>query len=222
MKAMREYNLAFISVVHHLAIRLTKPAMCIFCLNGDATLKAISAAVHRAHIDKCVIRNCARRRQRKGQKHRLNLQECVLHERAQPGEGLSRQLDPDFSHAGQTVALNVANREGAGAHHTKGQQHANGVINRNGFSSAHCLSRVKDAQHQQPSMQAGEHVLLSYKYTCLNTYIRSSAFHDVNILFVLMLCLAGTSTLSLVTSDKTTCCKPMAASLNECLCCTCQ
>ena len=73
-------------------------------------------------------------------------------------EVLSRQLEPDFLHADRTAAVNGANREGHPWHYTNGQAQANGETKGTTHVKSH--SRVLAAQHQQPSKQAGEHVLL--------------------------------------------------------------
>lgn len=78
-------------------------------------------------------------------------------------EGLSRQLEPGFSHAGHMTATKGAKREGPRLRHINGQHHASGESNGNGTPYAQGLSKAKVPQHQQPGMQAGAHVLLCYK-----------------------------------------------------------
>ena len=75
-------------------------------------------------------------------------------------EVLSRQLEPDFSHAGNTAAVNGANREGHHWHDTNGQAQANGEPNGSGTPYVKGSSKVMAAQHQQSSKPAGEHVFL--------------------------------------------------------------
>lgn len=173
--------------------------------------RAIRCCAIRTRIDQCVNKNKYKKRAKQIAMLRQNLQECLLQKRAQSGaciapvsiygtlhtasqvqpqlswtssDGLSRQLEPDFSHAGHTAAMSGANREGAGARHTYGQHHAYSDTNGNGTSSAHGHARVKDAQHQQPSMQAGECELLSYKHTCPQRPILSYTFDSYSRLNV--------------------------------------
>lgn len=142
---------------------------------------------------------------REGQSCRQRLKKCLLQERAHSGaqmapgssygtlrtasqmqpqlswtslEGLSRQLDPNPSQTGQKGAVSGTNREGTGLCCTNGQHHASRETNGNGTAHAHQHSWGKDAQQQQPSMQAGEHVRLSYQRTCLKTFTLPSMLHS--------------------------------------------
>ena len=116
---------------------------------------------------------------KKGQLCRQRLKECLLQERAHSGaqmapgsscgtprtalqmkpqvswtsEVLSRQLEPDFSHAGHTAAANRGNREGHHWRYTNGHSQENGGTSGTAYVKGH--SRVMAAQHQQPSKQAG-------------------------------------------------------------------
>ena len=134
------------------------------------------------------------------------LQECLLQERVKSGmapgssygttrtashmqpqvswtsEGLSRQLDPNFSHAGHTAAVNDANREEPSLHHS--QHHASSESNGNDIPYAQSRFRVKAAQHQQPGMRAGEHVMSSWEGTFFHTSDRTSCFDWLYVMYL--------------------------------------
>lgn len=168
-------------------------------------LEAVSTAGHSTHVDEWVTKTkCKKKGKREWQMRRQRLQECLLQERAQSGvclapgssygalrtashmqpqlswtssEGLSKQLEPDSSQAGQKAAVSGANKERTGLCRTNGQHHASGKIDGHGTAYAHEHFWVKVEQQQQPSMQTGEHVLLSYQRTCLERFTLPSMLH---------------------------------------------
>lgn len=119
-------------------------------------LEAVSTAGHSTHVDEWVTKTkCKKKGKREWQMRRQRLQECLLQERAQSGvclapgssygalrtashmqpqlswtssEGLSKQLEPDSSQAGQKAAVSGANKERTGLCRTNGQHHASGKL----------------------------------------------------------------------------------------------
>ena len=73
-------------------------------------------------------------------------------------EALSRQLEPDFSHAGHTVAADGTNRDRHPCRHTNGLPQANCETNGSDTPYANGRYRAMPAQHQRPTKQAGQHL----------------------------------------------------------------
>ena len=86
------------------------------------------------------------------------------------------------SHAGHTAAVNDANREEPSLHHS--QHHASSESNGNDIMYAQSRFRVKAAQHQQPGMRAGEHVMSSWEGTFFHTSDRTSCFDWLYVMYL--------------------------------------